>query len=158
MKNFVLFLIFLAFLGCQDVKFPEKPENLMTEDQMVDVLTEVYLINSARSLDNKTIIQSKVQLDSFVFKKFNIDSLQFALSNAYYTSNLNTYNRLFARVDERLLFIKKRADSIHEIVLAEEKRVQDSINDKLRDSLGLKKKDTIITKPQLIDPQPAIYP
>lgn len=156
MKNLVLYLVFFAFLGCQDVKFPEKPENLMTEDQMVDVLTEVYLINSARSLDNKTIIQSKIQLDSFVFKKFKIDSLQFAQSNAYYTSNLNTYNRLFAKVDERLLFLKKRGDSILEIVVAEEKRVKDSINDKLIDSLGLQKRDTIISKPQLIDPQPPI--
>jgi hypothetical protein len=149
--------MFFAFWGCQDVKFPEKPANLMTEDQMVDVLTEVYLINSARSQDNKTIIQSKVQMDSFVFKKFKIDSLQFALSNAYYSANLDTYNRLFTRVDERLQFLKKRADSILEIILVEEKRVQDSINDKLKDSLGLKKRDTIITKPQLIDP-PAIYP
>lgn len=153
MKNLFFFLLFCTLLGCQDVKFPEKPENLITEDQMVDVLTEVYLINSARSIDNKTIIQSKIQLDSFVFKKFKIDSLQFALSNAYYTSNLNTYNRLFKKVDERLLFLKKRADSIREIILAEEKLVKDSINAKLRDSLGLKKKDTIITKPQLIDPQ-----
>lgn len=153
MKNLFFFLLFCTLLGCQDVKFPEKPENLITEDQMVDVLTEVYLINSARSIDNKTIIQSKIQLDSFVFKKFKIDSLQFALSNAYYTSNLNTYNRLFKKVDEQLLFLKKRADSIREIILAEEKLVKDSINAKLRDSLGLKKKDTIITKPQLIDPQ-----
>lgn len=153
MKNLFFFLLFCTLLGCQDVKFPEKPENLITEDQMVDVLTEVYLINSARSIDNKTIIQSKIQLDSFVFKKFKIDSLQFALSNAYYTSNLNTYNRLFKKVDERLLFLKNRADSIREIILAEEKLVKDSINAKLRDSLGLKKKDTIITKPQLIDPQ-----
>lgn len=153
MRNLFFFLLFCTLLGCQDVKFPEKPENLITEDQMVDVLTEVYLINSARSIDNKTIIQSKIQLDSFVFKKFKIDSLQFALSNAYYTSNLNTYNRLFKKVDERLLFLKKRADSIREIILAEEKLVKDSINAKLRDSLGLKKKDTIITKPQLIDPQ-----
>ena len=153
MRNLFFFLLFCTLLGCQDVKFPEKPENLITEDQMVDVLTEVYLINSARSIDNKTIIQSKIQLDSFVFKKFKIDSLQFALSNAYYTSNLNTYNRLFKKVDERLLFLKNRADSIREIILAEEKLVKDSINAKLRDSLGLKKKDTIITKPQLIDPQ-----
>lgn len=156
MKNVILFLLLFTLWSCQDVKLPEMPENLISEDQMVEVLTEVYLINSARSIDNKTIIQSKVQLDSFVFKKFKIDSLQFALSNAYYTSNLNTYNRLFKKVDERLLFLKKRADSIREIILAAEKLVKDSINAKLRDSLGLKKKDTLITMPQLIDPQPTL--
>ena len=87
----------LCLWGCQDVKRPEKPKNLIPEDKMVDILTETYLINAARSFDKLTILHNKIKLDSFVYRKFEIDSLQFAASNAFYTSDLNTYNALFLK-------------------------------------------------------------
>ncbi len=153
MKFFVTIIATLCLLSCQDVKHPEAPQNLIPRDKMVEVFTEAYLINAARSYDKRTILENKVKLDSFIYKKFDIDSLQFAESNAFYTSNLNTYNDLFIRVEERMNLLKIRVDSIHEIVLAEEKRVQDSINEAKKDSLGLEiKKDTLVKSSQLIDP------
>ena len=153
MKFFIAILVALCLLSCQDVKFPEAPKNLIPEDKMVEVLTEAYLINAARSFDKKTILENKVKLDSFIYKKFNIDSLQFVESNAFYSSNLNTYNDLFVQVEERMNLLKVRVDSIHEIVLAEEKCIQDSINEVKRDSLGLDViKDTLVKTGQLIDP------
>jgi len=157
MKFFAGIVVGFCLWSCQDVKRPEKPENLIPEDKMVDILTETYLINAARSFDKLTILQNKVKLDSFVYKKFEIDSLQFAASNAFYTSDLNTYNGLFVKVEERMNLIKTRVDSIKEIIIKEEeeKRVQDSIDEVKRDSLDLKAKtDTIEknTELQLIDP------
>jgi hypothetical protein len=153
MKKYFLFILCGIWVSCQDVKYPERPENLIPEEEMIAILTEVYLINSARSFDNKTIIQSKVQLDTFLFKKFKIDSLQFALSNAYYTSNLNTYNRIFVAVEERLTALKTRVDSVHKIIGEREKRIQDSILQLKNDSSGIKKKGSIVQKPQLINSQ-----
>ncbi len=157
MKFFAGIIMGLCLWSCQDVKRPEKPENLIPEDKMVDILTETYLINAARSLDKVTILQNKIKLDSFVYRKFEIDSLQFAASNAFYTSDLNSYNDLFLRVQERMNLIKMRVDSIKEIIVKEEeeKRVLDSIDAVKKDSLDLRAKtDTILKKLelQLIDP------
>ena len=171
MKYIAALVLVLIFWSCQDVKRPGIPENLIPEDQMADVLTEVYLINAARSFDNRTIIENKIQLDSFFYRKFNIDSLQFVESNAYYTSNLSAYNKLFTKVEERMAHMKTESDSLLLIYVQEleEKRIQDSIAEATRDttliskkdtlliskkdSLNLNKKDSLLIKPALIDPK-----
>jgi hypothetical protein len=149
------------------VKRPEIPVNLIPEDQMAEVLTEVYLINAARSFDNRTILEQKIKLDSFFFRKFDVDSLQFVESNAYYTSNLNAYNKLFTKVEERMILLKEETDSslLDYVEKLEAKRICDSIDranldtilsvqkDRLildiKDSLNLKKKDSLHIVPKL---------
>ena len=171
MKYIIAITLTLTLWCCQDVKLPEIPVNLIPEDQMAEVLTEVYLINAARSFDNRTIINQKIKLDSFFFKKFNIDSLQFVESNAYYTSNLNAYNNLFTKVEERMALIKVETDSLllEFVEELEAKRIQDSIIEAnkdttlivqkdtllegIKDSLDLKKKDSLTIVPKLIDPK-----
>lgn len=161
---FTIFII-VSFLSCQEVIRPEMPENLIPEDKMVEVLTEVYLINAARSFDNRTIIDNKMKLDSFVYNKFEIDSTQFVNSNAYYTANLNTYNKLFVKVEERMKKIKTEVDSLVLVRVQEKEaqRIKDSIagveNDSIRaDSLRLLKRDTIPKLPQLIQPKSTQLP
>jgi hypothetical protein len=171
MKHIAGILLILTFWCCQDVKRPEIPVNLIPEDQMAEVLTEVYLINAARSFDNRTIMEQKIKLDSFFFRKFNIDSIQFVESNAYYTSNLNAYNKLFTKVEERMVLMKAEADSLL-LEYAEElkaKMIEDSIieankdttqivqKDTLgaikKDSQDFKKKDSLIIKSETKDPK-----
>ncbi len=171
MKNIASFILILTLWCCQDVKRPEIPVNLIPEDQMTEVLTEVYLINAARSFDNRTILDQKIKLDSFFFRKFNIDSLQFVESNAYYTSNLSAYNKLFKKVEERMTLLKVEADSLMLVFVQEleEKRIRDSIAEAhkdttltvqkdtlfvaVKDSLNLKKKDASAIAPKLIEPR-----
>ena len=163
MRYITALLLTLILWCCQDVKRPEIPENLIPEDQMAEVLTEVYLINAARSFDNRTIIENKIKLDSFFYRKFNIDSLQFVESNAYYTSNLNAYNRLFTKVEERMGLLKIETDSLllQYVQELEERRIQDSIAEAnkdttlvaKKDTLLISKKDSLLIKPRLINPK-----
>ena len=99
--RFYLILVILL-VACQDVKRPEKPQNLIPQETMVSLLTEVYLGNAARSINNKRIREQGVQLDSFVYARFSIDSLQFVKSNAYYAANLDLYNAIIDSVQKRL--------------------------------------------------------
>jgi len=153
MKYIVVLVLTLTLWCCQDVKRPEIPVNLIPEDQMAQVLTEVYLINAARSFDNRTIMEQKIKLDSFFFRKFNIDSLQFVESNAYYTSNLNAYKKLFTKVEERMVLMKVEADSLL-LEYAEElkaKLIQDSIIEANRDTTLIVQKDTLVDKKDVLD-------
>ena len=153
MRLFTIIFVILCVSSCQDVKRPSMPENLIPEEKMVEVLTEAYLINAARSFDKRIIVENKVKLDSFIYKRFNIDSLQFAQSNAYYTSDVNKYTEIFTKVEARVELLKKNADSILIKISLEEKRIGDSIEATKKDSLGLKvKKDTVVKQGQLIDP------
>jgi len=104
----------ICFSGCQDVKLPEEPENLIPEEKMVDILAEVYINNAARSINNRVIRSKGIKLDSLLYQKYQVDSVQFAQSNAYYTSQLNKYNDLFVQVEERLVILQNEKDSIKE--------------------------------------------
>lgn len=161
MKYITAIVFCFCLLACQDVKRPEMPANLIPEDKMVEIMTEVYLINAARSIDNRIIIEKKLALEKFVYLKYGIDSTQFAESNAYYTSDLGMYNKLFLKVEERMVRYKKEVDSLEKIRLQREEaqRKQDSIDGVKVDSVEvtpnlLQKKP----KQNLIDPQEALLP
>ena len=86
-KNQWIFLsLLMVFIySCQDVKMPERPENLISEDKIVKIYTDAYINNAAKNVNNKLLMESGVKLDSILYEKYNIDSLQFAKSNAYYS-------------------------------------------------------------------------
>lgn len=143
MKNWTIILIFtLTFFGCQNVKQPEKPKNLIAKDKMIDMLTEAYLANAARSVDNKSIISKGIKMDSLVYKNFGVDSIQFAQSNEFYASDVNVYMEIFQKVEARLTGMQKEMDSIRET----EKSKKDSISKKNDD----KKPNAVPIKDSLI--------
>ena len=128
--RYLTILIVILLLGCQDVKRPELPDDLIPKDKIVDIYTDSYLMNSARSINLKVITDNGVYLDSTIYKKYNIDSLQFAKSNAYYTANLNEYIALFEDVQNRLLQLENKKDStdLSEIIKAEDEIMKDSVS------------------------------
>ncbi|WP_157809551.1 DUF4296 domain-containing protein [Ulvibacter sp. MAR_2010_11] len=103
----------LFLLGaCQDVKRPEKPDDLIPKEKMVDIFTDAYMMNAARSINLKVLNDNGIKLDSVLYTKYGIDSLQFARSDAYYTSNLNGYIAIFDEVEARLTLLKSEKDSL----------------------------------------------
>ncbi len=140
MKYWTIILLFsFGFIGCQDVKHPEKPKNLISKDKMVDMLTEAYLANSARSVDNKSIITKGIKMDSLIYKNFGVDSLQFAKSNEFYAADINAYMEIFQKVEARLTGMQKEMDSIRNM----EKSRKDSISKKASQPIE-PKKDSLI--------------
>ena len=171
-KKEYLFLRALVFgllvTSCQDVKRPQMPANLIAQDTMVSILVDAYMMNAARSIDNRTLVNKGVLLDSILYTKHRIDSLQFAQSNAYYASDLDVYKKLFLQVQEELKIEKTKKDTLYaQYKRAKElQRINDSVKGARLDSLqgiypkikrdsieqllklALQKKDTIqITKP-----------
>jgi len=129
-------LFFGCIISCQNVEKPEAPENLISETEMVNILTESYLMNASRSTANRTLATKGIKLDSILFKKYAIDSLQFAQSNAYYSTNLNAYKEIFTKVEENIQLEKTKRDTLYARFkrAEEEKRIQDSIAN-VQDSL-----------------------
>lgn len=109
-------LIALIFSGCQDVKYPEPPENLLPKEKFVKMLADAYIGNASRSRSvNNRILRSKgIQLDSLLYAKHQVDSISFAESNAYYASNLDLYNEIILGVEKILAEKKARLDSVLE--------------------------------------------
>ena len=121
-------------VSCQERQRTSKPENLIPESKMVDVLTELSLLHGARSY-NKTMMEEKgIAPYPYLMEKYGIDSAQLVQSNNYYAENYRQYNRIYERVKSRLEVLLKEYDSLREI----EERRRDSIRDlQPRDSLEL---------------------
>lgn len=117
-------------MNCTSNTIIKKPDNLIPEDQMVDVLTDLFLATGGKNIKN-IHLQRNVNYYSLVYDKYLIDSTQFKESNYYYTSKIDDYDKILKRVDDRL---KKLKDQ-----LEEEKNLQDSIKKMERDSLKLLK-------------------
>tara|TARA_R110000850_G_scaffold254614_1_gene380222 strand:+ start:111767 stop:112264 length:498 start_codon:yes stop_codon:yes gene_type:complete len=133
----VILLLSSVFIGCQDIKRPEKPENLIQEDKMVEVLVDVHLFNSGKSYNRMPLQQTGLTPHQFIYEKHGIDSLQYEKSNAYYGADLDKYAAIHARAKAILEKRKSEVDTL----LAREVQRRDSIS-KVNDSLRLLKNKT----------------
>lgn len=128
--KFVLNIVLIAmvFAGCQDVKYPEPPENLLPKEKFVQILADAYVANASRSRSvNNRILRTKgIQLDSLLYNKHQVDSLSFAESNAYYASNLDVYTQIILDVEKLLTEKKARIDSLAKPVNEKANQKKDS--------------------------------
>ena len=100
---------------------------------MVEVLTELSLVQGARSYNRQMLEQVGLKPREYLWRKFDIDSSQFARSSDYYARNYVQYQRIYDSVKVRLEGLKEIYDSIR----VEEERVRDSIlaEERVRDSI-----------------------
>ncbi|WP_296143234.1 DUF4296 domain-containing protein [uncultured Flavobacterium sp.] len=134
MKNFFLFFIGFSFLVSCGQKAIEKPDNLIEKEKMDDIIYDLTLLQAMRGGYQATLDSNKVDVANYIYKKYKIDSLQFANSNRYYASDVAAYNRMFNRVNERLIANKVKADTLA----------------KREEKLNLKKSsDTLNKKPRI---------
>ena len=106
---------------------------------MVDVLIDFMIINAAQG-SNKKILEATIKNPvQYIFKKHNIDSLQFENSNEYYVHNVEVYNSIYERVKKSLEAQMKIAESELEI----ENRKLDSLRKIKKNSSILISVDTL---------------
>jgi hypothetical protein len=141
MKYFKVILVLFLFLSCKNnkVSHPEKPDNLLSEKEMVDIIYDMSIMSAAKGVNKKLLEREGIQPESFIYDLHDIDSVQFSESNDYYTYDLKTYERIYNKVKQRLEKDKGRFDSL----VKEEKRIKDSlalVEKKKKDSVKRKEK------------------
>lgn len=135
MRKLLILLILVSIFSCNSFDKPKKPENLISQDKMVDVLYDVFILTSAKGTSKGILEDHGIYPENYVFEKHKIDSLQFALSNEYYGFHVEDYESILARVEDR--FNKDKAKFEADIAAEgkEKKRKKDSIK-KLSDSIN----------------------
>lgn len=125
-KLIYFLLICVAIISCTSNTILEKPKNLIPEDEMVDLLTDILIADGADNIKN-TNLQRNINYFPLVFEKYKIDTIRFKESNYYYTSKIDEYNEILEQVNQRLKALKEKYDT-------ESKHV-DSIKNAKKDSL-----------------------
>jgi len=131
----LLVLISSVVLGCQEVVRPETPEKLIPESKMVDILVEAYIGNAARSNNNRVLRLGGVQLDSILYAKYDIDSLQFAQNTVYYASQIDPYLDILEAVETELSGMKKSLDSMALIDAQQQKKDKQQLLDSAKTNI-----------------------
>ena len=148
MKFYRIFIFALLFVSCQNVEKVKKPENLISEAKMAEVLTDLSILNSARNYNKRILEETGLKPDEYLYEKHGIDSLQLALSNEYYAKNYDRLESIYDRVKTNLEKMQIDLEKMQE----EETRIKDSI--KLVDSISESefKSDSLPNRSRLIKP------
>lgn len=100
-KLSVLFSCFVIFVSCQNTPI-ERPDNLIDQDKMVDVMFDITVLEAMKSQNALVLETNKINPNTYVYKKYNIDSLQFANSDKYYASDVKIYKEIYDAVNKRI--------------------------------------------------------
>ncbi len=115
-------------MACTSNTIIKKPDHLISKNQMVDLLTDMFIAAGAENIKNIDL-ERNVNYYPLVFEKYGIDSARFKESNYYYTSQIDDYEKILKKVNERLKAIKDKLDF--------EIKLKDSLrNDSLRNLRG----------------------
>ena len=61
MKRVLIFLIAVSIIGCNYEDKPKKPEDLISQDKMVDILYDVFILTSAKGT-SKGLLEDNLQV------------------------------------------------------------------------------------------------
>lgn len=167
MKKAVSFLVIvMLFFSCKENTVKE-PDHLIEKDVMENIIYDLSLLDAIKYNEPNTTENYKVNPKEFIFRKYKVDSIQFAQNNIYYASNFDDYKAMYDHVIKRIdtkkaavdLILKKAAkrDSLIAVKkkrldsIAQVKKValakKDSLQKiKKKDSLLLLKKKKTVTK------------
>ena len=120
------------FSACTSNTIIKKPKNLISKEQMVDLLTDIFIADGGDNIKNLNL-QRNVNYFPLVFEKHQIDTARFKESNYYYTSRIDDYDEILGKVDTRLKAFKKLYD--------DEIKSIDSLDRIKKDSLRISRKN-----------------
>ena len=135
---FIVFVSVLVIVSCGSG--PKKPKSLISKKKMVNILIDSKIIASANGVNRKVLEENGIFQNSYILEKYNIDSAQFAQSNAYYTYRVKDYEDIYLMVKDSLDKLKKHYEELHdkEQKAAAEQKRKDSLEAVLKESDSLK--------------------
>jgi len=140
MRNLLSFIVLLTFFGCGDgIERPPKPEDLISQDEMAEIMYDVYLLNSAKGVNKKILEENGIYPEKYVFEKYGIDSTQFAKSNDYYAYDIKTYESILQKIKEKIELKKTEYEALEKAEEEARKKKEDSLR-----KVRTKEKDSLL--------------
>lgn len=140
MRKTISFLVILVlFSSCRE-EAVEKPDRLIEKEKMVNIMYDLAILEGIKYQNPTSLVTYNINPSQYIYKKYKIDSLQFAQSNVYYASNYTKYKDIFDEIIKRIDNQKAVADSL--VLIDVKKKIKlDSI--KLKNGVPITK-DTLL--------------
>lgn len=101
MKHFLFLFGTIFLISCSNNPTP-KPDNLLDEEVMVDIIFDISILQAADGAYTYKLAESNIEMDQFLYKKYNIDSTTYSQNQRYYASDPAKYKKIYKKVIERL--------------------------------------------------------
>jgi hypothetical protein len=103
-KTLLLLTVLFGFISCKEDAV-DKPDHLIAKDKMIDVMYDLSILDAIKYQNPTSLENYKINPSQYIYKKYKVDSAQFAQSNIYYASNYtdykDMYDELIKRIDEK---------------------------------------------------------
>ena len=143
-KNYIFIVLITLTISC---KQETKPNHLIEKEVMVNIMYDLSILQALRYQNPTSIDSFQINARDFVGKKYRIDSLQFAQSNVYYSTNNEQYKEMFNQVVGRINKEKAASDSLLKVEIKQKSKINKT---KLKESIS--PKDSLRkVSPRLID-------
>lgn len=149
MKKILLLLTVLTgFISCKEDAV-DKPDNLIEKDKMIDVMYDLSILDAIKYQNPTSLETYKINPSQYIYKKYKVDSAQFAQSNIYYASNYTDYKDMY---DELIKRIDEKKTVLDSLVIREDKKQAKMQADSIKriKVTPIKKDSLLIKKPKLI--------
>lgn len=110
MKKLAIFIILLLGFACEGGV--EKPERLLSEGEMENIIYDLWILQTMSSTNPVQIQQNHVDVNKYIYDKYKIDSITFVQNQKYYASDIEKYQQIHKKVSEKLKSEKAVFDSI----------------------------------------------
>lgn len=137
MRKFLIAFLFIVG-SCADIQETPKPDRFYGDDLMVEMMTDLYLIEASMTANRQTFTDLQMLPHDFIYKKYETDSTTFSQNLNYYTDRNILYKELMEKVQEKITVLKDTVTARQNLKVEKE-------NNKL------KSQDSILT-PKIIDP------
>lgn len=109
-KLLILCIAITSLFSCNSNTIIKKPENLISKNLMIEIITETYI---AKAAGNRKNINGDKRLNyhHIVYQKYQLDSTTFNNSLNYYISRIDESEEIFKTVsdnlDQKMINLKK---------------------------------------------------
>ncbi|GLB51405.1 lipoprotein precursor [Neptunitalea chrysea] len=129
MKRILLLIgICTSLYSCKQ-NLVKEPDNIIPSDKMEKIIYDLSILNAMKAVENGSLKENNINPKEFLFKKYKIDSAQFAKSSVYYAAkNPEAYGEIYERVKAK---IEVQVDKIQDSIDAARKELQKEKNKQL---------------------------
>ena len=141
MKKILPILIILSILVSCEKEIVKTPKKIIEKEEMVNIMYDLSILEATKIQNPNSLDTFKINSNTHIYKKYKIDSAQFAQNNIYYAADYKEYKKMFeqvkTRLDENVIAVE---------ALIKDKKKKDLLLKKTKKKLKLKKEADSIEK------------
>jgi hypothetical protein len=128
MNKIAVVILVLFTISCSDVEKSPPPENLFSKDKMAALITDLYLVEGSISSNKGAYLKTGVQPSSYLYEKYDMDSITFQENLNYYTDRVEEYLLIMDEVQENFKSLQDSLNARQERINKEEQsRVSNNV-------------------------------